>query len=355
MSDSTSFQQTPLFQLNLLIWLSMSSTPQTITGLRPIFREEGYELQAIGQEFQVPLSVRYVLQKENIPIRTATSPDILLFNMEKSVLLPIECKVSSFSSNSENSAQANSLLTLLGVDMATTIGMPNASQWLSHLFYAVKHTDRISMSITLQELVGVLESTDIKVCKSESIGILVRNDGVYLQATQDGSLLTLLNSDQQFGVHVLQLQEGEDPRPLYILPVDPSIGISDPIELQILKERLRSAVASLIGNRLNTNQFVITEDEIMNSTIEVWDQWKDRNSRVHILRHIVRPYLKKVVSAIRHLGSIVTLEDKRMVFEDITMDHARKIRRYLTTKEFRSDEINLPNEFQLGFDFDQNN
>src|SRR5689334_13610036 len=100
MADSKHFEQTPLFQLNLLLWLVWSSSPDSITGIKPFFREQGYLLQAIGQPLSLSLAVQSRANHAGIPIQTSSKPDLLLRHSNRQLLLPIECKIRSFGPDS---------------------------------------------------------------------------------------------------------------------------------------------------------------------------------------------------------------------------------------------------------------
>lgn len=90
-----SFRQTPLFQINLLLWLSMPAKGDQIV---PILWESGFRVYAIGASIRVPVDVQLKMHAPTgrTSIATSVSPDLLLQNKAKQALLAMECKLNSF-------------------------------------------------------------------------------------------------------------------------------------------------------------------------------------------------------------------------------------------------------------------
>ncbi len=128
--------QTPLFQINLMIFLGWRSSLEFV---RPVFREEGFRLYLIGQS--IPTSLQARTRASNaipaIPFQPSPTPDLLYRNNQARQLLPVECKVSSFGPDREQAKQAAALLTCTGPHVAETLGLTVSKSWSSTLIYSV--------------------------------------------------------------------------------------------------------------------------------------------------------------------------------------------------------------------------
>lgn len=338
MSNSNDFDQSPLFQLNLMLWLTW---PTKYAGIKPIFREQGFSLQAIGQ----PLSLSFILYSRlteaNIPVQNSAYVDLLLINNSKQVLIPIECKKKSFGPTSSTSKQANCLLCHSGTDIAQVIGLPKARDWYAFLYYVVEDGYQEPMLNTLTQLTANLKQAQIAATSFGSIGIkVVINDGIYLNFVTDGNSNGAAYTPKRGEVKVKDLEPDELPIPLYLLPFDMSSGELDDIAKKALEERIRSALAILIMQGLSKTTFDVTEEEIMSTAIEVWDYWKENHLKSGLLK-VVRPYIQSVVKILSVNGIDVSLSNRTIRFSGITPEKAKKIRKYITSKNFKSSKTKI--------------
>src|SRR5438045_3752304 len=110
------FEQTPLFQLNLLIWLSWSSRPV----MYPFFWSNGFVLFRLGQMIATPLAARQGAREASPPLAMgeAASPDLLLRQQDRAALITLECKKGSFGPTSKAAGQAAALLSCTGPHIA---------------------------------------------------------------------------------------------------------------------------------------------------------------------------------------------------------------------------------------------
>lgn len=337
-------QQTPLFQLNLMIWLTW---PTPLGGIvRPIFREDGFTLRGIGPAFEMPLEIRARADSAGIPFKERPGPDLLLDHHQRHLFLPIECKVSSFgpdalpSHRKHQARQAAALLAATGPYLANYFGLP-AEDWQAYLLYAVGGGQETEMQATLDHLSMRLQTAHINPASAGAVGIYIQDDGVYLRPTPTASIpITALQSLPPEGVRVMELESGEDPHPLYLLPWDPSIGPADEYERRVLEERVRTAIASLIGSRLDTPTFEVSLDEILQAAVEVWDRWHDRQAAAGF-RNAVRAYVKQILAQLRKIGVEIQIRQNTFILTRVTPQVAQKVRRYLTSTSFRRGDINL--------------
>ena len=141
---------------------------------------------------------------------------------------------------------------------ALMIGLPSASKWQAYLCYALGDGNQQAMLDTLEVLSSRLERASIETVLSGTIGIAVRKNGVHLKSLpRDNSPITALRTSGPDGICVMALDEGDDPRPLYLLPLDPSIRMDGKSERRDLEERVRSGITSVIGRHLDEPEFEI--------------------------------------------------------------------------------------------------
>lgn len=337
--------QTPLFQLNLMLWLTWPAPP--IGTLRPIFLKDGFSLRAIGPAFEMPLEIRAMAGSAGIPFQGRVGPDVLLEHKQRKLFLPIECKVSSFGpdkpiDNKNNPVnQANALLSATGFYLADYLGLPAPATWRSFLLYSVSGGQEAAMYTTLEKLIERMRVVPIDSTKASAIGIYINNDGIYLKPAFSSNIpITGLQESSLGGVRVLEIKEGQDPRPLYLLPWDPSIGPGDDYERRILEERVRSALTALIGSRMDLPSFTVSLDEILQTALEFWDMWHDRQATAGF-RNAVRAYVKQILSQLRKMDVDINIHQDTFSFLDITIEISQKVRRYLAGSAFRRGEIDL--------------
>lgn len=347
-------EQTPLFQLNLMLWLAWPAPPAGV--VRPIFREDGFTLRAIGPAFELPLEVRARAATAAVPLKERPVPDLLLDHSQRQMLLPIECKVSSFGPDSSpddkkhQARQAAALLSATGPYLADYLGLPDPTSWQAYLLYAVSGEQEAAMQATLGTLSARLQNAHIGPTPSGALGIYIQNDGVYLRPAPGISIpITALQAPAPEGVQVMDLEAGEDAYPLYLVPWDPSIGPADEYDRRVLEERVRSALTVLIGSRLDTPTFQVSLDEIMQAAIEVWELWRDRQATAG-LRNAVRAYVKQVLIQLRKLHVEIQVRQDTFTFVQVSPQLALEVRRFLTSATFRRGEIELWSEaVQLDF------
>ncbi len=346
-------EQTPLFQLNLMIWLTWPAPPDG--SIHPIFYQDGFTLRGIGPAFEMPLEIRARAGEVNIPFKERPGPDLLLDHSHRHLFLPIECKISSFGpdvppGNKKHQArQAAALLSAVGPYLADYFGLPEPGRWSSYLLYAVGGGQEAAMRETLISLSARLRTARIEPVSSGTLGIYIKDDGVYLKPDQTASVpVTDLQTSPPDGVQVMELGSDQDPRVLYLLPWDPSIGPADDYERRVLEERVRSALAELIGSRLDASSFEVSLAEILQMTVEVWDLWHDRQA-VTGFRNAVRAYVKQILTQLRKKVNI-RIHQNTFSFTQVTPQIAQDVRRYLTSVAFRRGRIDLWSEaVQLDF------
>ena len=206
------------------------------------------------------------------------------------------------------------------------------------------------MQATLASLSERLAQAHIDPTPAGALGIYVRDDGIYLRPARDAHTpIAALQSSPPTEIRVMQLEDDQDPRVLYLLPWDPSIGLPDEVERRALEERVRSALAALIGSQLDALSFQVSLDEILQAAVEVWDVWRDRQATAG-LRNAVRRYVKQILDHLCKMQVDVKPHQDTFTFSQVTPQIAQDVRHYLTSVAFRRGEIDLWSEaVQLDF------
>jgi hypothetical protein len=353
---------TPLFQLNLMLWLSWNMPPSS--GFNPVFRRGGYELLFVSPPIPLPFDVTAKANAAQIPFKARPNPDLLLHNVPAQMFMPIECKQSSFgpdapSGNRKHQAlQCAALLCATGPLLASHLGRSNEANWCSHLVYVVNEGHEEPMYRTLMELSTRLQSAAIRPTPASSIGIYVRPDGVYLASAPEAHLpVPDVHNAKPSSVRVMELEPGDDPRALYLIPYDPSIDKMDEYERQVVHERVRTALAALIGSRASTTNFQIEIKEILSNSIEVWHEWNDSDAKKQFTRQ-VKAYVARIIHVLRDTGLQCEQQQGVYTFKQTESDTTEKVRRYLTSRAFRKGDIELlampiqPDFSSVSADFD---
>lgn len=338
MTNSAEFVQSPLFQVNLMLWLVWSSRYSSI---HPIFRERGFKLHSVGQPLTLSYPIQAKLRNANIDANQTAMPDILLRHDEQRVFIPIECKKQSFGKTStKDVAQANCLLCSTGADIGQIIGVPASHDWFAHLNYVVAHSSQQLMLNTLQQLTIELQNAKAVPTASGSIGIHVKlNDGIYLEFCNDENMQHHTYEPFEGWFKVQNLDLNEPPEPFYLMPFDLSTGGADNIGNKFLEERIRSALVVLIMQRVQNDDFTLTENEVMQNAFEIWDYWKEDHLKTGLLRKAVRPYLKKIKLQLEKRGAKITYENRILSFNSLTIEVRKKIKNYIRSRSFKEGEI----------------
>ncbi len=334
MTLPSDYQQTPLFQMNLLLWTAWSTSH---AGIEPIFRKNGFDLYAIGQQFVLPMTLGTKLRNNSIRTQNSAAPDLLLRNKDQNIFMPLECKLRSFGAESSDIEQANCLLCHTGFQIAQNIGSPSPKLWSSHLFYAVADGYQVPMLNTLSHLSVQLQALSVETADIGSIGILIQpSDGVYVEISHANNFSQDLQIPDGW-IKVKELEDGESPEPPYLMPFDLSSGELDPTAIRSIEERVRSALAILIMQRIHKESFGITEDELMGTAFEIWKFWKEEKQKIGLLRKI-RPFVWDTVNNLKAFGAVITYANREIRFVEITGSVSKRIRKYIRGKAYRTGE-----------------
>ena len=271
-----------LMQLNLMIWLAWGELPPD-DPIKPVFRNSGFDLFAIGPEIPIPLPKQKAM-KEHLGIhKAAVVPDLLLRHRADRKLLVLECKESSFGISSSSSKQAVGYLIVSGTEMAHILGLipvTSSKQYEATICYVVNAEQEDLMLTTLETIQTELQEKSLHTNRANALGIYEEDDSVFLGEAADGCF----ESDKR----VIVLEGNTSVYPL--IPWDPSLG-EDKRAWKDLEERLRSVFVSYLGSNLEyalESRLKITIEELLISAIPAWDVWQDQSIKKSVRRSAKR-------------------------------------------------------------------
>ena len=242
-------------------------------------------------------------------------------------------------------------LAASGTIHANNIGVNNPDAWSAHVHYVVRDGHEVLMHQTLTTISNRLSSAGIDPVESSAVGIAIREDGIYLVAAPACQVpVAAIAAGGTEGVRVLQVESGEEPSVIYLLPWDPSIGPCGDYERKVIEERIRSAVASLVGSRVDAPTFTVTLSEILQESTTVWTLWADKET-MKPFKRVVASYVKDIVTRLKKYGLKMTFANGTYTFEHDAADAPVNVRRFLTSKSFRLGGMGWEKESgQIAFD-----
>lgn len=290
---------TPLFQLNLAIWLSLPSPPEA-GDLFPVFYHSDFQVRGIGPPLPVPEDHFQSAKDFDIDLNRNCGPDLLLINRESGDFLTIECKKSSFGPEPDNgshpSQQAYSLLCLTGNHLEDHISPshPDDTEWSNYLLYMLGPKEESPddpplekwQVSTLDELSDDLQASGIAPIPGGALFIESRKEeGIYLRSFHQQPNLNPIkdtphNSDTKISDNI------EDWVQISLIPWDPSIGRPTDKQIRILQERIRVSIASNAIKGAEKSEFKIGIEDILSSAIESWELWRDNNAKKAVRRKV---------------------------------------------------------------------
>lgn len=355
MSNEPQFPITPLSQLNLMLWLTWYPLDYEHSGIRPVFRAMGFTVLAIGPRITLAPDKELRLRQSStltLPKGLTASPDILITNTEQHYALSLECKLSSFGPTSSTAAQTTLLLATDGRALAQSFGLAEPSNnWTNGVLYVLPDAEHTAILPTLHAISQELEVVAVVPAAFGSTGIAVNDEAVYLQFLTDDSriesLLEVGGLQTNDWTPVVNLSVTGDYRLLQLIPIDPSIDNS-PENWLVFERKLRATLVSLIGSRLDEDTWVVTEREIMQGAIEVWDFWQDSNAKTS-LRRDIRKYIRKMLHDVEQKTGIKLSyngdsTNKAISLSVCTETIADKLRAYFVSSAFRQDPVDRPSQ-----------
>ncbi len=212
----------PLFQQNVVLWLAQDMSPSA--DVEPVLGAHGFAVLAIGRLLSLSAPVVSTLAATHVEAKRSAAPDVLLLrNREEpdGELLVVECKRSSFGTDSSTAKQARAIMLACGNDAAAIVGVGSGLTG-TLVSYLVPDGQAVAMSRTLSELVEEMRAEALEV--GDSTVLALADDGTTntVDLVVSGAASAFIGLDE--GRHtVLRSPSVTDPRPLYFFPYDPGI------------------------------------------------------------------------------------------------------------------------------------
>lgn len=324
----------PLFQLNLVLFISLPG-PSDGT-INPVLYNMGYRIESISPNISIPLSILNDIKENNINSNSYVKPEVILRHIEKNEYLLIECKRSSFSSESSTSKQAIAYLVLNGMVLKEVFGESGSDDWRSKLLYVVKAGDEELLSQCLNELSQMLQQVACTVIDYNVCGVGQGESGIYLN-TDFMENIDLNISGNKINV----LTGGSNYRPLYLIPYDINVGQPDEYTKSVLKERIRSSLAAQIITSLGEETFVLDIDTFLQRIILLWDVWEDNDSKKD-LRRSTKRYIKFITNALKEKYALSVVQHQNTFsLGNASKDTKLKIINYFRSKAYRKGDFDI--------------
>ena len=281
----------PLFQLNLAIWMTQSQ-PSTYFYIYPLFYESGLNIYSIGPLVALPPDIRLVVS-DKIACQESARPDLVLELKEKKRLCILECKSSSFGSESSASNQARTFLLLAGPIISEVLGSGKRGENEGILCYFIGPNNSGLMDRTLEILAKeIKDKTNFETSRFGCFEIRPSKSTIALEYSEP--IKNFLNLVKDSPVDIIKFEEDTDPRPLYLIPYDPNVNQTKEEQefcRRVLFERILSHIISNIGSADIPTSITFTTAELLNlATFGVYEIWDDTDAKKHI-RKLVRDFL----------------------------------------------------------------
>ncbi|MGA2464484.1 MAG: hypothetical protein ABSH06_09045 [Thermodesulfobacteriota bacterium] len=318
----------PLFHINLTIWLTQPK-PDNFS-IQPVLYQSGFRIFSIGPLLSLPPDIRLMTRESNIECQDVAKPDLILEADNRSKLLIMECKKSSFGSSSSTSGQARTLLLLSGPVISEVLAIGKRSSAQGILCYFTRSEQVSQLENTLSTLEQEIQKANLDSGEYGCLGIGSNDTAIFL--TYSDKMRQLLRFQSPSPLEILSLEDGTDPRPLYFIPYDPSIEQSreeQALSRRILYERFLSNILTKIGPVNAPCEVVLKGEEILRAaTFGLYDIWEDAEARKHIrrlwrdfmdcLRNSLKEEQRNYIKYKPDKGWILTFENRNVYEEMLT-------------------------------------
>ena len=307
----------PIFQLNVVLW-ALQPAPANAP-IRPVLRDAGYLLNALSRDLHPPYELRPRL-KELIGSDSAPAPDVLAEPPEGMPWLIIECKSASFGTASSTTRQALKLLAV-SADLRSSLALPGEASRPGSVVYVTRSQDRDRLLETLLALQGRLVDAGVQTGGAGAVGLALIDEPdrrlVVLQPCQVGdSQGTLIGLPPE--TPVMLLAKDEDPRPLYLVPWDPSVQQTPEMReycRAVLFARITSEAVATVGHATVTvpDRFVLKIEPLLSAaTFGVSDRWRSRSDLNRTVRECKR-FLTEALRPLRERLSMTQPSDPERI------------------------------------------
>lgn len=329
----------PLFQLNVLLWLTQP-LPEGNT-ITPLLYRCGFRVYAIAPALGVPLDVMLAAQQAGVKVQPNGRPDVVLTHEQERRFALAECKASSFGPAVEAAEQARAFLLMSGRRAAEVLGLDATQLSDAILAYTVPETHKPTLQPTLTTLEGELNGRGLPAGRSTILGVQTGTQELTVSIDAVGSAFFGLPA----GLHAaMKLGPDTSPRPLYFIPYDPDLSPTDEERLfckRVLFERIHSAVLVAIGRATPPATIVLLPNDLLNDAMfGMYSLWQNRDSATH-MRGLCRQLVHALARAVN--GEIAeTFSYDQQTGWKITLPDADRHKRVIdAVSRFSCETMNL--------------
>lgn len=208
----------------------------------------------------------------------------------------LECKSSSFGSESSTSNQARTFLLLAGPIISEILRIGKRGENKGILCYFIGSDNAELIDKTLKILANeIKDKTKFETGRFGCFVIKPSKSTIALEYSED--IKDFLNIVKDSPVDIVIFEEDTDPRPLYFIPYDPNVEQTKEEQefcRRVLLERILSNIISNIGSADSPVSITFTIVELLNSaTFGLYEIWDDTNAKKHI-KKLVKEFLINV-------------------------------------------------------------
>lgn len=268
-----------VFQLNTFLW-ALEDLP-ALGENRPVLRDAGYYLMAIGRRVVVPTDVSVVTALKRLTgsaNRSPSHPDLWLKHSKHPAQVIVELKGRGFSPGSSNSKQAYKLL-VSAFNLA--ISLAESTEYLGHVIYGTVAADADDLATTLRQLADDVKAEGVQSAPTAVVGLSIEEDGIALSSPIPSDLPEPAAEVLATPSIVFKRDCDNDLRPFYFVPWIPGIdNTQDPNlradGLRELTARVLTEAQGYVGRAQVPTTLSMNGDELLRgATLGMFDRWRD--------------------------------------------------------------------------------
>ena len=314
MTSETGLLSDQVFQPNAFLW-ALEDLPAP-GRIRPVLRDAGYYLVAVGRRVLVPADDSVVAALKRLtgsPDPSPCRPDLWLKHSEHPVQPIVELKAQGFSPESSNSRQATKLL-VSAFDLAASLG--ESTERRGHVVYGTVSTDTDRQAATLKRLADEVRAMGVPAAPTAVVGLSMEDEGVALSSPTPSDLPEPAAEALAAPTIVLYRDGDNDLRPLYFVPWIPEIEDSQEPALHAgglreLTARVLTQALGHVGRARVPTTLALNGTQLLNdATFHVFDRWHEKNRKQfsETAAKIVERALKSHVEVRRHGGDLLDID-----------------------------------------------
>lgn len=301
--DLTKLVGDNVFQLNSLLW--MLTPTQEELGLTPLLLNAGFRLSAINPDLNLDPGTIARLTEAQIKSNRSCCPEVVIYRKQDKKSALVECKRDGFGLDSSNCEQARALILAAALkDQTLTFLEPHTA---CHLIFFVSHPAGERMRASLDGLNAEFDAAGFPTALADAseFQVIGKQVGIVLQegfAQHCGM--------QPGWTPFLDVDEVNDPRPLYFIPLEVDADAGDFYGRQQLLERIRVSITKRVAVASGTSVVTMTfEDAANEATFGMFERLRKRAAKkcwksifCRMVRELNEHLLKRNLSALSWNG-----------------------------------------------------